>query len=632
MNVKHQESTINLTLAAGIVPSDCEPYSDYYQQFVDGTDNRGFGMLAQTASVLKYAELNSVSITDMKRMLVRIVNGVLDGGSAVAEARVKQYMQLDHPRINSLDKSKMTVRYLMKHLGVNAIAMLAANACSARVIDQIMLSRMDFGDWTSVADLYGFDPNEVTAIIENRAHGNLFMSLAEACALWPQGPFPNNGDIENFLNSIPATNANTTQTTEGETTMTNTAAASTVTIKNVDANIKPVLNAVLTQAGVNLGIDEIVAEINGKAALNAEIATLNNTVQELQLKVASVRNQPAVNVEFKAGGAIPSGEMKMVDASSVFPQLSVVKNLMVPTFTWNGTHPDVPAVNANYVFRTEMLLKALRCLSTGEENGWLHGHTGSGKTTFIEQVAARLGWPVARIAFDSNVDRHEMIGRMSLESDGKGGTVSRWLPGIIERAMSGGYILLADEIDAGHPNALYVMQPILEGKPFTLLEDGGRVINRHPLFRIFATGNTTGNGDPSGLYPACRILSAATLDRFQTFINVPYMTLDEEVQMISAAVPGLKKQLVKQLAKFAGEMREAFVTLQTPISYSPRRSIAFAREVLDLQMMGFSDEAQIITSAFRSKLYDAASEEFKQRLTEIANACFGGIDPTKNLL
>ena len=102
--------------------------------------------------------------------------------------------------------------------------------------------------------------------------------------------------------------------------------------------------------------------------------------------------------------------------------------------------------------------------------------------------------------------------------------------------------------------------------------------------------------------------------------------------MISNSVPGLTKTLVKQLAKFAGEMRTAFTTLQTPISYSPRRSIAFAREIVDLKAMGFTDENAVITSAFKSKLYDAASEEYRQRITEIAGACFGNIDPTKNLL
>jgi cobaltochelatase CobS len=336
-----------------------------------------------------------------------------------------------------------------------------------------------------------------------------------------------------------------------------------------------------------------------------------------------------ITITNTVANGLPNGQMTMVQADTLFPTMKGI-NLMVPQFQWDAPHPDVPAINNDYIFRKGMLIRALNSLCKGD-NFWLTGHTGSGKTTMVEQVAARLGWPVARIAFDSNVDRSELVGRMNLRGDGSGGTISEWLPGILESASRNGYIILTDEIDASHPNSIYTLQPMLEGKPLSILEDGGRIVTRHPMCRIVATGNTTGNGDPSGLYPACRILSAATLDRFTTFITVPYMTLDEEIKLIKSQAPALKVAMVKQLAKFAVEMRTAFTSGQTAVSYSPRRSVAFAKELESLFRMGFTDEKTVISTAFRSKLYDASPEEYRQRVTEIANNVFGGVDPTIDL-
>jgi cobaltochelatase CobS len=400
--------------------------------------------------------------------------------------------------------------------------------------------------------------------------------------------------------------------------------------------VKSIVDGMLNQAGVNLTLDKIMEEMTAKVSVVAEFADFKLKAEEeitsLRKAASKASAMPSTIDLVNSGvGGIPDGKMEMVDAGKIFPMLKANGKLMIPKFTWDSFHPDVPTVNPKYVFRKGMLINALRCL-VGAENAWFVGHTGSGKTTIVEQIAAMLGWPVARVAFDSNVDRSELVGRMSLKGDGKGGTVSEWMPGILERATSMGYILLCDEIDAGHPNALYTLQPVLEGKPLTLLEDGGRVVPRHPMCRVFATGNTTGNGDPSGLYPACRILSAATLDRFPNFVNVPYMSQDEEVQLIKDEVPGLANELVQRLAKFATEMRAAFVSNQTPVSYSPRRSVAFAREVDFYYEMGFKDEAKILSTAFKSKLYDAASEEFRQRITEIANASLGKIDPTKTVV
>ena len=409
-------------------------------------------------------------------------------------------------------------------------------------------------------------------------------------------------------------------TNTGVTNMAN--AAPTITI---NAAVKPIIDGVLQSSGTGLTIDTIIEQLNEKTAMAEAIKASDKEINDLKTKLAQARNAASTSLTATiqpAAQGIPAGKVEMTSCDKLFPELAGLK-LNVPQFTWDHAHPDVPEVNPNYIFRKEMLLKAVRCLARGE-NFWLQGHTGSGKTTFVEQIAARMGWPVLRIAFDSNVDRSELVGRMQLKPDGKGGTASEWLPGVLERAMTGGYILLCDEMDAGHPNSLYTIQPILEGKALTLLEDGGRMVQRSNAFRICATGNTTGNGDPSGMYPACRILSAATLDRFQEFIHVPYMTVDEEKKLIASVAPTLNKKLIEQLAKFSEEMRQAFVRMETPISYSPRRSMSFARQIEDLDAIGIKDQPTAISLAFRSKLYDAAPEEHRQRITEIANNVFAG--------
>ena len=550
--------------------------------------------------------------------------------------------------------SQLSYRWLLKCLPAQELFALAITGSHPAVTMAILCSRVETGTWNSACRDFGFDTDEFclkaeAAVKYEAAQRGWFPTdLVSTCSMHTTGPFPNGYDAGNALRittpasaTVPlnpsATIINTTSTQGVTMTNATTASIASSSIATAVDNLKPelrsLIDGMLTQFGINSTIQSLAIAARDKDelanALVTDAATYEAALTDLRTKLAAKANMPTTMAMPSTTGTIPDGSMSTVSVDTIFSQLKGV-SLSVPTFTWEHKHPDVPEINEDYIFRKEMLVKTLSCLVKGE-NLWLTGHTGSGKTTFIEQIAARLGWPVARVAFDSNVDRSEMVGRMQLDGDGKGGTVSRWLPGILEIATSRGYIMLCDELDAGHPNALYTLQPILEYKGLTLLEDGGRVVNRGCMARTAATGNTAGNGDPSGLYPACRILSAATLDRFTTFINVPYMTTDEEAGLIRSAVPGLKAALVNKMVKFGAELRQAFITQQTPISYSPRRSVAFAREVSDLMDMGYKDETVALTAAFRSKLYDAASEEFRQRITEIANACFGGIDPTRTL-
>lgn len=577
------------------------------------------GALAQLLTIMESGAVLAEKVSALRKLIISPLH-FDDDASVLARA-------VDASSVTGLAKysGQLTYRYVLKNIGYNSLVALVATLSDKYTVQGILMSNAQNGGWSHFGNDYQFDAVEYHSVLRQTMDRMMVNSpttptLDKVCSLFLKGPYTKGFD--SFSTPTPST-----VTVQGTTTM---AQAQTI---SVNPAVKPLIDGMLSQAGVPLTIDSIVAQIaekdNLKLVLAAKEKEHDDAVLTLRQKLANVQSMPSSMALPSTNATIPAGKVNMVQADTLFPMLKGL-NLMVPHFIWDHAHPDVPAMNDSYLFRKESLVKVLRCL-TKRENIWLQGHTGSGKTTLIEQVASRLGWPVARVAFDSNVDRSEMVGRMQLDGDGKGGTISKWLSGILEKAWSNGYILLADELDAGHPNALYTLQPMLEGKPLTLLEDGGRVIPQAPFSCIAATGNTTGNGDPSGLYPACRILSAATLDRFQTFVHVPYMTPDEEANLIKAQVPSIGKQLLTKMVKFGVEMREAFVTGQTPISYSPRRSVAFAREINDLFDMGYTDEAIVVTTAFKSKLYDAASEEYRQRITELANAAFGNIDPTKTI-
>jgi len=620
-------NSVGLSLAAmSIQDVSCLDLSINEANYASGEN---LGALCQLFTIIATPSPMKVRWAAAQRLITSGLarhNNAVNAVDAIAKRNIPELSKYDN----------LTYSYVTKNVNLTTMVALAATLSSASTVSCALMSRCDHSTWTAFGDDWGFDEDEyregVAPILTHRLFGTTgkHLTIEEGCALFPNGPFPNGFKFLNQSSSQPVSSTN-----QGVSSMNATTANTTVessSLSTLNAAYHPIINGMLSQSGLNTTIEQIIKDVEAKGELERNLAEIEKkssaVIEDLRKKLATAAATPAMPSTISVvsnSTTIPNGTINMVSADTIFPLMSGLK-LTIPQFTWDHAHPDVPAINPNYIFRKEMLVKALRCLAKGE-NMWLSGHTGSGKTTFIEQVAARIGWPVARIAFDSNVDRSELVGRMSLSGDGNGGTVSSWLPGILERAVTNGYILLCDEMDAGHPNSLYTLQPLLEGKSLTLLEDGGRIVNASLMFRIAATGNTTGNGDPSGLYPACRILSAATLDRFQTFVNVPYMTQEEEVELISSCSPSLTKKLVTSLAKFAGEMRNAFVSNQTPVSYSPRRSIAFAREVEDLFAMGIGDEGTALSMAFKSKLYDAASEEFRQRITEIAAASLGNIDP-----
>jgi len=191
---------------------------------------------------------------------------------------------------------------------------------------------------------------------------------------------------------------------------------------------------------------------------------------------------------------------------------------------------NTPAIDPDYVFSKTLLSTVLYAMETKGKHVLLSGPTGSGKTSVVEQVAARLNRPVYRMNFDGDITRAEFVGQMLLKT-GPNGSVTDFQYGILPTAMQEGAVLILDEIDAGDPAVTMALQGPLDGAPLTLLETG-EVIKAHPDFRVFATANTLGQGDETGLYNGTQPQNYATLNRFKLIELVDYQPANIEKEII----------------------------------------------------------------------------------------------------
>lgn len=334
------------------------------------------------------------------------------------------------------------------------------------------------------------------------------------------------------------------------------------------------------------------------------VIELKDKLKEAMLKsVATVK--PVV---FESDGTIPEGKMTTVKASELFPEVALTTDYDLPFFEWEGAHPDVPVADPNYIFRPRELGRVLLALVTNRR-AYLWGHTGSGKTTLIEQVAARLNWPFARINFDSEITRMDLIGRDTLtHKDGK--QVSEFVDGILPRVMSGPYLTCFDEVDFARPDVAYVMQAALEGNPLRITEDGDRVVKPHPYFRMFGTGNTVGQGDEHGMYQGARVQSLAFMNRFNIFCKVPYLNEEERANLLDREHPALEEKHREVLLQYTKEHLEAFEDQKVILPISPRGMLGAALTTL---LTGD------IKEALETTFLDGANEEDYAVLKGIIN-------------
>lgn len=335
----------------------------------------------------------------------------------------------------------------------------------------------------------------------------------------------------------------------------------------------------------------------------SNIKDLKSTIEEQQKAVAdlSLRAQAPVEVTVEKSDEVPEGKLVYKDITDIWPDAPF--NFEIPTWEWDGVHPDVPEQDPNYVFRWELLKRVAYAVATNQR-AYLQGHTGSGKTTLIEQFGAYTGWPTMRINFDSEITRMDLVGRDTLASDEEGNITSTFVDGMLPRMMSSPCLAVFDEIDFVRPDVAYVMQAALEGNGLRITEDGDRLVKPHPMFRMFGTGNTVGQGDEFGMYSGARPQSLAFLDRFTVWLKVGYLEPKHRKKLVQDSFPALKSEDVDTICQYVTEHLNAFESGEVVQTISPRGMLALAKA---MTILGDAKEALEMTVLDKANHEDRAT-------------------------
>jgi cobaltochelatase CobS len=244
----------------------------------------------------------------------------------------------------------------------------------------------------------------------------------------------------------------------------------------------------------------------------------------------------------------------------------------VPAFS--NEMPNVPVIDPTYQFDHDTTLSILAGFSFNRRV-MIQGFHGTGKSTHIEQVAARLNWPCLRINLDSHVSRIDLIGKdMITLKDGK--QVTEYKEGLLPWALQNPVALVFDEYDAGRPDVMFVIQRVLESDGRLTLLDQNLVIRPHPAFRLFATANTVGLGDATGLYHGTQQLNQGQLDRWNIITILNYLPHEDEVKIIKAKAEEIDIKLIDTMVKLATLTREGFKQGDISTLMSPRTVLSWA--------------------------------------------------------
>jgi cobaltochelatase CobS len=242
--------------------------------------------------------------------------------------------------------------------------------------------------------------------------------------------------------------------------------------------------------------------------------------------------------------------------------------------------PDehVPDLDPDYLFDKQTTLAILAGFAFNRRV-MIQGYHGTGKSTHIEQVAARLKWPLVRINLDSHVSRIDLVGKDAIVvRDGK--QVTEFRDGMLPWALKNNIALVFDEYDAGRPDVMFVIQRVLEVSGRLTLLDQNKVIRPHPAFRLFATTNTIGLGDTSGLYHGTQQINQGQMDRWSIVVTLNYLAHDKETGIVLSKAKSYDteqgRQTVSNMVRVADLTRSAFVNGDLSTVMSPRTVITWA--------------------------------------------------------
>jgi len=232
----------------------------------------------------------------------------------------------------------------------------------------------------------------------------------------------------------------------------------------------------------------------------------------------------------------------------------------------------VPAIDEAYRFDRDTTLAILAGFQYNRRV-LIQGYHGTGKSTHIDQAAARINWPCVRINLDSHISRIDLIGKDAIVlRDGK--QVTEFRDGVLPWAVQGATALVFDEYDAGRPDVMFVIQRLLEVEGRLTLLDQNRIIRPHPGFRLYATTNTVGLGDTTGLYHGTQQINQGQMDRWHIVATLNYLPPEEEVNIVLAKVPAFDtadgRKIVRAMVEMAGLTRNGFMAGDISTVMSPR--------------------------------------------------------------
>ena len=290
-------------------------------------------------------------------------------------------------------------------------------------------------------------------------------------------------------------------------------------------------------------------------------------------------------------------------------------DMTVPAFSQTSEH--VPPVDEAYRFDRDTTLAILAGFSFGRKV-LIQGYHGTGKSTHIEQVAARLNWPCIRINLDSHISRIDLIGKDAIViRDGM--QVTEFREGLLPWALQTPTALVFDEYDAGRPDVMFVIQRVLEADSKLTLLDQNRVIRPHQAFRLFATSNTVGLGDTTGLYHGTQQINQGQMDRWNIVATLNYLPHDDEVNIVLANVPEYDteegRRTISLMVRVADLTRSGFMAGDISTVMSPRTVINWAENVRIFDDLSF---------AFRLTFLNKCDEIERSLIAEYFQRCFGG--------
>jgi cobaltochelatase CobS len=279
------------------------------------------------------------------------------------------------------------------------------------------------------------------------------------------------------------------------------------------------------------------------------------------------------------------------------------------------TNPHVPPVDPDYLFDRNTTLAILAGFAFNRRV-MVQGYHGTGKSTHIEQVAARLNWPLVRVNLDAHVSRIDLVGKDAIVlKDGK--QITEFRDGILPWAVQNNIALVFDEYDAGRPDVMFVIQRVLETQGRLTLLDQNRVITPHPAFRLFATTNTIGLGDTSGLYHGTQQINQGQMDRWSIVTTLNYLAHDEEVEIVLAKARHYRNEqgrdIVNKMVRLADLTRNAFANGDLSTVMSPRTVITWAENSEIFGDIGF---------AFRVTFLNKCDELERTLVAEFYQRCF----------